>query len=68
MATVGRPAPGAEIRVRAPGRKRVATYVVLDMPAAFDDAVKAAMPSRKYPGCFRSAAHNIPLEWIVESD
>jgi hypothetical protein len=60
------PQPGTTIKVLAPGRKRVQAYVVLDMPAAFSDAVKAAMPSKKYPGDFRSAAHNIPLEWIVE--
>jgi hypothetical protein len=62
------PAPGDVIRVLTPGHKRPQTYVVLDQPAAFCGAVKAAMPSRKHPGDYRSAPHNIPLEWIVTGD
>lgn len=60
-----KPAPGATIRVQAPGRRHPVDYVVIDQAAPVDDAVRAARPSRKSPGDYFGGVHTILLDWIV---
>jgi hypothetical protein len=57
--------PGNTIRVQIPGQSHPFDYIVVDQPAAVENAVRAARPSRKHPGDYFGGVHTILLDWIV---